>query len=373
MDFSKLSNYLDTLAGADIPLCDVAVRKDHELLYRHGVGHPDAARTAPLNGDELYKIFSCSKISLCLGALKLLEQDRIALEDPVSKYLPEFAELTVQDGDTVRPAKTTLLVRHLFLMEGGWDYGAFAHFPEPETVRDNLTLAAQMAKVPLHFDPGTRYEYGLSQDVLGAIIEKLTGMHLGEWLDQILFTPLGMKDTGFHPDEARQARMVAAYFYDNERNVATLMPPGEGNMFLFSELGSGGLVSSVEDYSLLMDMIAHEGVGANGAVLFRPETIRLCRENLLEGEALLDFRRWQTVLYGYGWGLCGRVHMNQAVSQSRSAVGEFGWNGASATYAMADTANRVSIYVGMQVMGCNYAYNVIHHRIRDLAYEAMGL
>lgn len=374
MDFTKLSSYLDTLGAADIPVFDVEVRKGHEVVFRKGIGNPDAERKAPLTGNELYRIYSCSKVSLCLGALKLVEEGKIALDDPVSKYIPEYAELTVKDGDTVRPAKTTMLVGHLFLMEGGWDYGAFTQFPDPMSVKDNITLSKQMAKVPLHFDPGTRYEYGLSQDVLGGIIEVVTGMSLGEWLDKIMFAPLGMTDTGFHPNEEQKTRLVPAYNYDNERNVATLIPPRDGlDIFTTLELGSGGLVSSVRDYSILMDMIAHEGTGWNGAVCFKPETIRMCKKNLLEGEALVDFRKWQTVLYGYGWGLCGRVHMNKDISGSRSPEGEFGWNGATATYAMADTENKVSIYIGMQIFNGNYAYNVIHHKVRDLAYEAMGL
>ncbi len=373
MDFSKLTRYLASLEAADIPAADVEVRRGHEVVYRGYVGHPDAERKAPMTGNELYLIFSCSKVSLCLGALKLVEEGRLAIDDPVSKYLPEFASLTVRDGDVVRPANTELLVRHCFLMEGGWSYGVFGEFPEPETVHDNITMAAQMAKVPLHFDPGTRYEYGTSQDVLGAIIEKITGKSLGAYLDEVFFTPLGMTDTGFHPDAEQQKRLAAAWVYDNERNKVS---PLEGDGSIDSqgvELGSGGLYSTVHDYSLFMDMIANGGVGANGVRVLKEETLALCRKNLLEDVPLSDFRRWQTPLYGYGWGLCGRVHINKDVSLSPTPVGEFGWNGAAAAYCMADTENKVSIYIGMQVMNCNYAYNIIHHRIRDLAYEALGL
>lgn len=372
MDFRKLSAYLNTLECARIPIADVEVRRAHEAVYRKAVGHPDADQRLPVTGNEIYRIYSCSKISLCMGALKLIEEGKISLEDPVSKYLPEFEELNVRDGDVIRPARTAFLVKHCFLMEGGWDYDVFDSFPEPETVKDNITLAAQIAKVPLHFDPGAHYEYGTSQDILGAIIEKITGMSLGEYLNVTFFAPLEMRDTGFHPSQEQRARICALWQYDNEFNTAEHIA-GKAPLTHDIELGSAGLISSVSDCAQFMDMIANGGVGANGMRVLMPETVALCRKNMLEGDALRDFRRTMPIYYGYGWGLCGRVHMSKQISLARSPEGEFGWNGAAAAYCLADTDNRLSIYVGMHAHGCNYAYDVIHLRIRDLVYEALEL
>lgn len=374
MDFKKLDAYIDNMTHCGIPSTDVEVRLGHEVVYRHSSGHADAAHTKPISSDNLYWIWSCSKVSCCMAGLKLIEEGKMSLDDPVAKYLPELEHLFVKDGDIVRPARTTLLVRHAFTMQSGWDYGASAKLPETVRPKNNVELFAALASVPLNFDPGTRYEYGLSHDIIGALVEKISGKSLGEYLKESFFDPLGMKDTTFHPTPEQTARIADRYDYNNETYTATLEPQMTEGMGGAVELGSGGLVSSVNDYSLLMDALANGGVGATGVRVLKAETVAMCKKNLLEGVSLEDFRRWQGAsTYGYGWGLCGRVHMDDKVSLSKSPVGEFGWNGAAASYALADTENRLSIFIAMHVHNCLYAYHVAHNHIKNLAYEALGL
>ncbi len=374
MNFSKLDAYIDTLTHCGIPSTDVEVRRGHEVIYRHASGYADAAKTTPISKDNLYWIWSCSKVSLCMAGLKLLEEGRISLDDPISRYIPELEHLFVKDGDIVRPARAPLLVRHAFLMQSGWDYDAMGKFADPGALKSNIDLAKALATVPLNFDPGTRYEYGLSHDLIGSLVETISGKSLGQYLNENFFAPLGMKDTGFHPTAQQVARLADRYDYNNEMNTATLEPRMVDGMGGSVELGSGGLVSSVDDYSLLMDALANGGVGASGARVLKSETVELCRQNLLDDVSLADFRRWQGAsLYGYGWGLCGRVHMDGKVSLSNSPVGEFGWNGAAASYALADTENKLSIFIAMHVHNCLYAYHVAHNHVRNLVYKGLGL
>lgn len=372
MDFKILDAYIDSMPHCGIPSTDVEVRRGHEVVYRHSSGHADAAHTTPISPDNLYWIWSCSKVSCCMAGLKLLEEGKIALDDPVSKYLPELEHLFVKDGDIVRPARTALLVRHAFTMQSGWDYGASAKLPATVKPKNNIELFSALASVPLNFDPGTRYEYGLSHDLIGALVEKISGKRLGDYLRENFFDPLGMKDTSFRPTPEQVARIADRYDYNNETYTATLEEPFPG--FGDVDMGSGGLVSSASDYSLLMDALANGGVGASGARVLKAETVELCKKNLLEGVSLEDFRRWQGAsTYGYGWGLCGRVHMDDKVSLSRSPVGEFGWNGAAASYALADPDNKLSIFIAMHVHDCLYAYHVAHNHMKNLVYEALGL
>lgn len=375
MNFSKLCSYMDSLPMADIPFADLEIRKDHKVVFRKGIGNPDPERRKPLTGDEIYRIASCSKLATCLGALKLVEEGRLSLNASVSDYIPEFSELLVKDGKSIRRATEPLTIQSLFLMGAGWGYDTLQAINGFAGRKDNILLARELAKVPMLFEPGKGYVYGVCHDILGGVIEAITGQRLGEYLEQTLFKPLGMKDTGFHLTEDQKKRQAAVYNYDSKMNTSTLLSEKEVDDLLpggWEELGGSGLYSTVSDYSLLMDMAANGGQTRDGVQLLQPETIEKCCQNRLDRKSL-KMARDMALGYGYGWGLCGRVHMNRHISQSRSAEGEFGWNGATATYALADTRNRISIFVGMQTLGCFYMVDVVHHKLRDLAYEAMNI
>ena len=122
MNFQKLSDYLEQLEQVGIPGCDLAVYRDHEMIYRHQAGFRNADKTQPVQGNETYCLYSCSKVFTTCAAMQLIEKGLLHLDDPVSDYLPEYANLTVKDGETVRPAKRPMLIRHLMSMQGGLDY-----------------------------------------------------------------------------------------------------------------------------------------------------------------------------------------------------------------------------------------------------------
>ncbi len=374
MQFSELERLIDTMPERGIPACDLAVTLDGEPVFRRTAGYADEGKTRPVSPDDLYWIFSASKLITCTAALQLIEQGKLSLDDPVSRFLPAFGELTVRNPDgSLSPCRTPMTVLHLFTMTGGMSYDLrhpaileAAANPEAGT----LELAGAMAKMPLLFEPGTHYRYSLCHDVLGAVVEAASGMRLGEYLGANIFEPLGMTDTGFHPTPAQRARLCAMYSFDRGTGTSRPVPAdNEDTLTGRYDSGGGGLFSSVDDYMRFVTALALGGTAKGGARLLRPETVAQMEVNRLGPAPLQDFVT--TRLYGYGWGLCGRVHMRPAYSLSRSPAGEFGWDGAAGAFAMIDRKNRLALYFAMHVRGCSYAYHVLHPLIRNLVYKGL--
>lgn len=364
-DFTKLDAFLDSLPQRGLPLCNIAVSVGDEIVHRHSVNCED---------DTMFWIYSTSKVSTCTAAMRLIEEGRLALEDPVSKYLPAFADAVVRTENGNVPCKTPLQIIHLFTMTGGLDYDLSTPAVQAanDAQADTVTVAEAIAKTPLHFEPGTHYRYSLCHDVLGAVIEKISGMTLAEYLKTQMYDPLGMTGTGFIPTEEQRARFAPLYRYNNCTGCADPLPPLKlpyDNPHYYS--GGGGLFSTTGDYIKLMRTLALGGTSPDGYRLLKPETVAMMQQNRLNGTCLSEFRAGR--LYGYGWGLCGRVHMNPLQSMSLSPAGEFGWDSATSHYALADTQNKVGLFFGTHMYGSGFVYNVLHPLIRNLAYEGLGL
>ncbi len=377
MDFGKLTNYMDGLSGVGIPGCDLIVYKDHKEIYRHFTGMRNKEENIPMDGTELYWIYSASKVHTCTAALQLVERGLIGLDDPVSKYLPAFTNMSVIENGRVRAAYNVMTIRHLFAMQGGLTYDI--HSPSLEKAKmyagakaDTMTLVNAIAEEPLTFDPGTHYQYSLGHDVLGAVIEVVSGKKFSDYLTENLWVPLGIKETGFELTEEKKQRLAKQYGYDPDTQTCHPFEEGDENCYKLApnyESGGAGLISSVEDYILLSDALACGGTGATGASILKPETIDLMRTNQQTGACLSDFacnfrRR------GYGYGLGVRTLIDQSIA--KSPVGEFGWDGAACAYTLIDPKNRVSAYFGTQVRGCGYGYDVVHPTVRDMIYEALN-
>ena len=307
--------------------------------------------------------------------MRLVEEGRIALSDPVSKYIPEYASLTVRGADgTLRPAKKTMTVEHLFTMSGGmtYDCGTPAIREAMEKSPSTLGIVRAMAKDPLFAEPGEHFRYSLCHDVLAAVVEVAAGMRFSEYLEKTVFAPLGVKDMGFRPSEEQAARFCAMYTAVNGFPRAV---EREGiNNYAFTpdyDSGGAGLFASVDEYIKILSALSLGGTAKNGYRLLRPETVKMLGEGRLSESAQRDFLPDR--LYGYSWGLCGRAHVNPAFSNAKSAKGEFGWDGAAGAYALADPENEVAIYLGMSVRGCTYAYNLVHPTVRDLVYSSLGI
>ncbi len=297
------------------------------------------------------------------------------LDDPVSAYLPAYARLTVWDGDGVRPARRTMTVRHLMSMQSGLDYDltspAIAEvLARTDGQASTRQLADAKAADPLCFEPGTDYLYSLSHDVLGAVIEVVSGRRFSEYLQENLFDPLGLETVRFAPDEAMLARMCAQYTFNAEKNRPELVEKGANNYRITPnhESGGAGLYCDVKDYIAFADALACGGESRDGARILSPAMIQLWNANQLGPRSRATFDAWNRKGYSYGLGVRTRVDTSVG---GRGQIGEFGWDGAAGAWTMIDPVNHISAFYAMHVRNFEYCYYVIHPTLRDMIYAAL--
>jgi CubicO group peptidase (beta-lactamase class C family) len=376
MNSQKLDDFLD---NAGYPAVDLVVWQNHEPVYRHTNGFKDAEKTIPLTKDCLYKLFSASKVITNAAVLQLVESGKLGIDDEVSRYLPAFADMKVKDGDEIRPAKNAITIRLLQCMSAGMNYdftpAMIELFKRPGGGASTKELVDAIAESPLDYEPGTHFKYSLAHDVLGAVIEVVTGERFGEYLKNHIYDPLGMTDTVFRLTPEQKARLTQHYNTKIEDGREIFEPIPADHPIIDSatnmESGGGGIFSTCDDYILFADALCHEGLAKNGFRLLKPETVRLMRQNQLDKARLEDFARLKKRGYGYGLGV--RTMMNPEESGAKSPVGEFGWDGAAGAYTFMDPVNHLACFLGMQVMNNNRVYRDVHPRMRDLIYETLGL
>ena len=280
MNFKALREYVSGICERyGVPAWDLSVMKDHEEVFRMMDGHSDPDGAVPVSSGDLYWIYSTSKPLTCTAAMRLVEAGVISLEDEVAKFLPEFGKITVRTETGSRPASGPMRIRHLLTMTSGLEYDLDT--PEIRSLMDSgsgdtVAFMSALAHKPLEFDPGEGYQYSLSHDVLGAVIERASGMRFGEYLRRNLFEPLGMRHTGFRPDEEEAKRFSTLYEASEEALRVTDTSPALRWPY---ESGGGGLFSCTDDYRIFADAMAHKGLAANGYRLLRPETVDDMRKN----------------------------------------------------------------------------------------------
>ncbi|MBO4791560.1 MAG: beta-lactamase family protein [Clostridia bacterium] len=370
MRVKELDRLIDSLPGLGFPGVDLIVTEKGKTVYRRMAGYSDADKTRPVSEKDLYWIFSCSKVVTCTAAMRLVEEGKLGLRDKVSDYLPTFANLTIADKNGTRPCPTDMRIVHLFTMTGGLDYNFNAPAVKEATLKPGsgtVSIASAMGVGPIGFEPGTRYRYSLCHDVLAAVVEVVSGVRFADYCRDLIFDPLGMTESGFHPDAGQLSRFADMYRYHNWDGTSEHVKcENVHSLHQGYDSGGAGVFSNAGDFIKLMTALAGRGTSPEGYRLLKPETVDMMRKNYLVPAALADFVSWR--LYGYGWGLCGRVHMNPAFSMSLSPAGEFGWDGAAGAFCMADPDNQIAAYFSTHVLGASYLYREIHPRMRNLIY-----
>ena len=357
-----------------LPGYDCAVWQHGKEIYRRMAGVSDLTTGTPVTENTLYNIYSNTKVITCVAALQLYEQGKFLLEDELSRYFPAFAHMKVRtksdsssNTDTVCDAHTPITIRDLFRMPAGIGDGddytemGMKFYMETGGTCPILTLPDYLAQVPLLFEPGTQYKYGICHEVLAALIEKLTGQRFGEYLEEHIFRPLGMHDTAFSMDNLKNGILANQYSYcgpdqplECKGPANCLIPP------ILKESASGGLISSVNDYMKFQQALA------SGEQLLSRRTIDLMRLDQLSGS--------QRDGYGYtgigmGYGLGVRTIINQAACGSPVGFGPFGWGGAAGTYGSIDPENNLVIFYAQHVFNTNDLRT--HNRIRNVIYAGI--
>ena len=351
-NLTGIDNLIRTeIAERHIPGAVVMIQRQGKTLYLEAFGWRDEANRVPMTTDTIFRIYSMTKPITTVAALMLVDDGRLKLDDPVAKYIPAFADTKVgverknEQGETVlelvpqeRPMTIEDLMRHSSGITTG-SYGdslvrkAYAPSELYDGDFDNAVVADRIAHLPLEQQPGTTWVYGLSTDVLGRVIEVVSGQSLYEFEKQRLFDPLGMKDTLYRAlDPARQIRLAQllpedAAVSDPRRRTLTAMRQYES--------GAGGLVSTVADYARFCEMILRGGE-LDGRRYLKPETFKLMASNRLWPASGVNPSAWYFPGDGFGFGLGFAVRTGPGVANPPGSIDELKWDGALGTYFWID-------------------------------------
>ena len=358
MNFEKLKDFLDySLPMLGVPGSDTVIYKDHEPVFRYQSGYDSLRFGTPVRDNALYNIYSCTKVATCVAAMQLVERGDLLVDDPLCVYFPEFTDMQVLGADGgLTKAKEPIRIKHLFSMTSGLDYNpdtpAIKRVIEQTDGRaPTLDIVGAIADRPLLFEPGTAYRYGLSHDVLGGVVELVSGMKLGDYMKENIFDPLGMTRTSFDRSDERISCLATQYTYDKTAGAPVEIGPGI-RFALGSEYQSGGagLISCVDDYVLLADALAHMGVGRSGERILSSFGVELLRSPIVPQEM---FRKGNKCVqhrgYAYGYGV--RVNVDPASVGNLTPKGAFGWDGAKLSIFSADPANKIAIFHAEHIDG----------------------
>lgn len=369
MDLSCVKKRMDALLELGVPGCSISIRKDHKEIYRYICGVRDRDTGIPMDGNEKFYIFSCTKPITVAAAMQMMEKGLLTLDAPVSEYIPEFKDVLVEENGALVPPHEPITVHHLMTMSAGLNFNI-----NEDTVGDRNTLntydmAVQMCRKPLLFHPGDRFKYSICLDVLAAVMEVASGVRFGQYLKENIFDPLGMKNTGF---DLKASPMAAQY--QCPKSTKDVVFIGNQHPYLFNkhyESGGGGLVSTLDDYALFADAMACDGVGATGAQIITRSSIDALRENQM-GKFVRDPQFSCATGPGYGYGLGVRTLIDKSQGQ-RSPLGEFGWDGANGAFVIIDPENHLSFSFMQHIRNWPDLMGQFYAPIRDEVYEALGL
>jgi CubicO group peptidase (beta-lactamase class C family) len=366
-----------------LPGCACTVVRRGEVVYQEYLGYADLEQRKRIAPDTIYRIYSMTKVVTCAAALMLYERGLYLLNDPLEEYLPEFKQSQVyrvdgQGNITAAPALTPIRIKDLFTMTSGLTYGGDTTETErrTRTVTENTgaagsvrDLSKALATVPLAFDPGTHWKYGMSHDVLGALIEVLSGQSFGAFLKKEIFDPLGMSDTSFRIAEEKRTRLCTLY---DRAEDGTLTPTSRREEDRYQpesryESGGGGLLSTLDDYSRFAQALV-QGGAVDGVRILSPKTVQLMATNHLGAQQLPDFDR-APVMNGYGYGLGVRVMIDPAAGGINGSIGEFGWAGLAGSWLLIDPVEQLSVVYMQQMIPSLEPY--MHPRLRAVVYGAL--
>ena len=312
-----------------------------------------------LKPDDLFRIYSMTKAVTAVAALVLYEAGEFHLDDPVARYLPEFKEMGVFDGHAIRPAIGEMTVRHLFTHMSGLSYGFRGEHPlsamqqqlKLDQSADLTEFTQRLAQLPLRFEPGTEWGYSYASDVLGALIERISGQTLQAFMKSQVFDPLNMKDTSFSvaPDQAHRLTSMQAYNPESsELVVAHGLPFAGPQRVMQFDSGGVGLFSTAQDYLNFLEMLRAKGRFLDRQIL-SPKTVALMTRDHLPraiSDANIGPDHNPTLGLGAGHGLGIGVYIDPVRRGVLSSAGEIDWGGASGTVYWMDPVEQI-IAVGL--------------------------
>ena len=364
--------------------------KDGKIISHMQAGIRRASDKAPIADDTMYRIYSMTKPITGVALMALYEEGKFSLDDPIDKYIPEFANLKVvksydkDSGEVVlEPLAKQPNMRELMSHTAGFAYGLFGDDPSNKAFREKKILRApdmksfidKVAKVPLMQQPGKEWFYSAGVDIQGAIIERLSGMSLGEFLAKRVFAPLGMVDTSFSVSKEKYDRFSDVFGYHPVTKQMMRVPFPQVAFkpeTIAMESGGGGLVSTLADYARFSQMLANGGE-FNGARILKPETIKLMRTDVLTKDQKINSQGTMSeeAVKMLGFGLDFGIVRNDGKNGARYGNGTFFWGGAAGTWFWVDPVNNL-YFIGMiQRFPQNGPKKDFRGISRDFVYDAL--
>ena len=350
--------------AAEIPGVVAMAANGKEVIYQGAFGKRDLGKDDPMTADSVFWIASMTKAVTSAAAMQLVEQGKLSLDEPIGKLLPELASPQVLEGfdaqgePVLRPARNPITLRHLMTHTAGFCYDMWnadmGRYMEKTGTPGIITCKNDALKTPLATDPGTRWEYGINIDFVGKAVEAASGKRLDAYLQDHIFSPLSMNDTGFKISDSMRQRLVGAHARGPDGALSPL--PFEMEQDPEFHMGGGGLYSTAPDYIKFCQMILNKGRGG-GNQLLKPETVALMAQNNM-GDLVVTKMVSAAAIYTNDvdlypgmvkkWGLSFLI--NTELTPEGRSPGSLAWAGLANTFFWIDPARDVAGVILMQLL-----------------------
>ena len=375
---AKVDAAMDELVNQkQIPGGIVMIARHGKLVHFKAYGQRDIEAGLPMEKDSIFRIFSMTKSIVTAAALMLHDEGKLNINDPVSKYIPELREVRVTKDDDSVPAAREMTIADLMRHTAGYGYGdsgnaandrAFQTVNPLNTKVPLSRLQTRLDELPLMFEPGTDWEYGISIDVLGRVVEIASGQTLLSFLDQRFFKPLDMKDTGFYVSSDKVDRFANNYNSDGKGGLS-IADDAKTSRYLQKPLfegGGGGLVSTARDYMRFLLMIQGDGE-FQGKRYLKPETVAMMKTNQVpESVGWVTFGDEVREGVGFSFGFSVRDRMSDWDPDGR--IGEYGWGGMASTHYWVSPKDDLCVITLEQVLPYSF---LTEFKVKGLIYDAI--
>ena len=370
------------IAKGTIPGAVLLISRHGKIAYFESLGSLDPQAKTTMGWDAIFRIYSMSKPITTVCAMMLFEDGKLSLSDPVAKYIPDFKDVKVGEEKRDADGKVTLdlaapkrpmTIQDLMRHTSGLTYGFFGEGAVKKVYReanlnagdsDNTEFSNRLAKLPLVYQPGTTWEYSQATDVLGRVIEVVTGKPLYQALKDMLLDPLGMTDTSFYvTDQAKQPRIAEPFTSD--RTIGAGAEVNDPRVARKYESGGGGLVGTAMDYARFAQMLLNGGT-LDGRRYLGPKTVAFMASDHM-GD-LIKRGPYDLVGPGHKFGLGFAVRTDAGVAAAAGSVGDYAWGGAGGTYFWVDPAEKMFVVFMMQSPSKRAQYRPL---LRNMIYAAI--
>ena len=364
---AKMQAYIDEnkLGG----IATMIARKD-KIVQCETFGYQHIEKERPVEKNSIFRIFSMTKPVTAVALMILYEEGKFKLDDPVSDYIPEFKDLKVYENGQLVEVTNPMTVRHLLTHTSGLSYGwnpshvdtlyGQANIWEPGT--DLKEFTRKISKLPLNFQPGSKWLYGVSTDIAGYLVEVLSGQTLDDFFRERIFDPLGMEDTGFYVPEEKHHRLMEIYRPDRQGGIEIVGGPYANGVkrppVLFS--GGGGLMSTLSDYMRFSQMLLSKGVLGDTRILKRKTVAMMTKDHMPAGVQYTP---------NHGFGFAMEVMKEDASGDEVGSSGSYRWSGLANTYFWIDPQEDLIGMVFTQFLP--YGFYPIFKEFKAMVYEAI--